>query len=138
MDPKKPSYTTLGKVTNYALKNTKEMDTYGHIDLQLFVYLIGIVLYVISFIFLFQKNTEYLAWIFSFMINVIFPLTWVGDVMSYPMNSYTGYLLGCISIGIILEFTALLMTIITNSIIIIITIIIINSLCNIINIIIFH
>ena len=117
MDPKKPSYTTLGKVTNTALKNTKVIDTYGHIDLQLFIYLIGIVLYVISFIFLFQKKTEYLAWIFSFMINIIFPLIWVGDVMEYPFNSYKGYLLGCISIAIIFEFTALLMTIITNSII---------------------
>ena len=117
MDPKKPSYTTLGKVTNAALKNTKEMDSFGHIDLQLFVYLMAIVLYVINFIFLFQKNTEYLAWIFSCMINVLFPLTWVGGVMSYPINSYTTYLLGCISIAIILEFTALLMTIITNSII---------------------
>ena len=117
MDPKKPSYTTLGKVTNTALKNTKVIDTYGHIDLQLFIYLIGIVLYVISFIFLFQQKTEYLAWIFSFMINIIFPLIWVGDVMEYPFNSYKGYLLGCISIAIIFEFTALLMTIITNSII---------------------
>jgi len=117
MDPKKPSYTNLGKVTNADLKNTKEIDTYGHLDLQLFVYLTGIMLYVVSFIFLFQKNTEYLAWIFSFMINILFPFTWFWDVMKYPINSYTGYLLGCISIGIIFEFTALLMTIITNSII---------------------
>ena len=117
MDPKKPSYTTLGRVTNYALKNTKEIDTYGHIDLQLFIFLMGIVLYVVNFIFLFQKNSEYLAWIFSFMINFLFPITWVGDIMSYPFNPYTGYLLGCISIALIFEFTALLMIIITNSII---------------------
>ena len=71
MDPKKPSYTNLGRVTNTALKNTKEIDTYGHLDLHLFVYLTGIVLYVVSFIFLFKRFQFFPSLLIKFSLHIL-------------------------------------------------------------------
>ena len=98
-------------------KNAIEIDTYGHINLSLGLFVMMIALYVVDFVYLFQSKTEYLAWVFAFILNILFPISWAMDVMKYPRSSYKYYLTGCIFVGIILEFTALLITLITNSII---------------------
>ena len=95
----------------------KDTDMYDHINLGLAFFVMVVILYVINFIYLFKKNTEYLAWILAFILNAIFPITWVMSIMKYPGSTYKNYLFGCITIGLILEFTALLITVITNSIV---------------------
>ena len=109
MDTKKPKFKTVG--------GDMSMDISGHINLGLSLFVTTIVLHVINFIYLFKPNTEYLAWIFSVILNLLFPITWIIDVMKYPFGTYKMYMLGCIGVGIILECTALIMTVITNSII---------------------
>jgi len=114
---KEKNYVSLGRITTSALKNAKEIDTYGHINLGLGLFVMMVALYVIDFVYLFKSKTEYLAWIFAFILNIVFPISWVMDVMKYPTNKYKYYLTGCLLVGIIIEFVALLITLITNSII---------------------
>jgi len=98
-------------------KTAIDIDIYGHINLSLGLFVMMIALYVIDFVYIFQSKTEYLAWIFAFIMNILFPFSWAMEVMKYPNSTYKYYLTGCLMIGIILEFVALLITLITNSII---------------------
>ena len=76
-----------------------------------------IVLYITTFVFLFKNKTEYLAWIFGFIVNTLFPLTWIPAFLEYPMTNYKIYLMVCIFVGLVLEFVAILINIISNSIV---------------------
>lgn len=114
---KEKNYVSVGRITTTTLKNAKEIDVYGHINLSLALFVAMVALYVVDFVYLFQSKTEYLAWIFAFIMNIAFPISWVMDVMKYPSSTYKFYLTGCLFIGIILECVALLITLMTNSII---------------------
>jgi hypothetical protein len=123
MDPdlgtkkKEKSYVSLGRITTSTLKNAKEIDIYGHINLSLALFVTMVALYIVDFVYLFQYKTEYLAWIFAFIMNIILPISWALEVMKYPTSTYKYYLTGCLMVGILLEFVALLITLMTNSII---------------------
>jgi len=123
MDPnlgnkkKEKNYVSVGRITTSALKNAKGIDFYGHINLSLTLFVTMVALYVVDFVYLFKSKTEYLAWVFAFIMNVVFPISWAMDVMKYPTSAYKYYLTGCLFIGIFFEFMALLFTLITNSII---------------------
>ena len=52
-----------------------------HTNVNIVTYLITIVLYVISFTFLFRKDTtEYIVWILIFILNFVTPLLWSTDM----------------------------------------------------------
>jgi hypothetical protein len=98
-------------------KNFKpeDLETNAHLDIGTVSFLSWIGLYIVCFVYLFQSNTEYLAWIFSLIVNVLFPITWMMDVMEYPISNYKIYMLGCVIVGFIIELVALIITLITNS-----------------------
>jgi len=87
------------------------------LDMSFIFFITEIALYITTFVFLFQDKTEYLAWIFGFIVNTLFPLTWIAAFLEYPMTNYKGYLMVCIFVGLVLEFVALLITVISNSIV---------------------
>lgn len=121
MDPssgKKKNYVRLGgNPMNSALKNATEIDTYGHINLSLALFVMMVALHVVNFVYLFSSKTEYLSWIFAFILNILFPISWAMDLMKYPNGTYKYYLTGCLILGIVFEFIALLIILTTNSII---------------------
>jgi hypothetical protein len=47
------------------------------------------ILLIINFVFLFKKNTYYISWIIGFVLFVLYPFTWVGDVLKYSKLSNT-------------------------------------------------
>lgn len=50
-------------------------------NIGIITYIITIVLYIISFYFLFKNNsTEYITWIMLFILNFVTPLLWIGDM----------------------------------------------------------
>ena len=108
---------SLVKTAGSSTNSITEINMYGHLNLSLALFMTIIALYVVDFVYLFQSKTEYLAWIFAFMLNILFPISWAMDIMKYPTTNYKYYLIGCIVVGIILELTALLIILITNSII---------------------
>lgn len=95
---------------------TENLEENAHLDIGIISFLSWIGLYIVCFVFLFQSKTEYLAWIFAVIVKFLFPITWIMDVMEYPMSNYKGYMLGCIVVGFVLELVALIITLITNSI----------------------
>ena len=51
-------------------------------NVNIVTYLVTIVLYIISFTYLFRKDsTEYITWILLFILNFVTPLLWVTDMM---------------------------------------------------------
>ena len=47
-------------------------------------YVLCIVVYIISFIYLFNyKSTEYIAYIITFILNCIFPFIWLEDLQKF-------------------------------------------------------
>lgn len=82
------------------------------------------ILLIIHFIFLFKKNTSYISWIIGFVLFVIFPFTWLEDILNYSKmielkgNTETKmyYWATVVSLifAAILEITTLIMTIVTN------------------------
>ena len=72
------------------------------LDMSFIFFMTEIVLYITTFVFLFKNKTEYLAWIFGFIVNTLFPLTWIAALLEYPMTNYKGYLMVCVFVGLIL------------------------------------
>ena len=75
----------------------------------IFHYFLCIILYIVCFIYIFNyKRTEYMAYIFAFIINFVYPFTWLLDfriinkskIRSYPM--YAGLFLQFLSLFFIL------------------------------------
>lgn len=79
------------------------------------------ILLIINFVFLFKRNTSYISWIIGFVLFVIYPFTWIGDVLKYSKLSnttgtkvfYWGTILSLI-IAIAFEITTLIIVIMTN------------------------
>ena len=81
-------------------------------------YVLCVVVYIISFIYLFNyKSTEYIAYIITFILNCIFPIIWLEDLQKFlrfhgtRMMMYKVY---SILLSSILVFIALFLVIITN------------------------
>ena len=81
-------------------------------------YILSIILYIISFKFLFQdKSTEYITSIFLFILNSVFPFLWIEDfrrfykLTSSRLMQYKGLGLG---ISCFFIFIGMLMVLITN------------------------
>jgi hypothetical protein len=81
-------------------------------------YILSIILYIISFKFLFQdKSTEYITSIFLFILNSVFPFLWIEDFRRFytltgsPLMKYKGWGLGISSIFV---FIGMLLVLITN------------------------
>ena len=52
-----------------------------HTNIGIVVYLLSIVLYIVCFVYLFEKNsTEYIVWIVLFILNFITPVIWMMDM----------------------------------------------------------
>ena len=85
---KKNSVRIGGNTINSALKNATEIDTYGHINLSLALFVMMVALHVVNFVYLFKWKTEYLSWIFAFILNIIFPISWAMDLTKYPNGTY--------------------------------------------------
>jgi hypothetical protein len=52
-----------------------------HTNVGIVVYLLSIVLYIVCFAYLFEKNsTEYIVWIVLFILNFITPVIWMMDM----------------------------------------------------------
>ena len=48
------------------------------------IFFICIVLYILSFVFLYQRGiTEYIAYVFVFIVNFIFPFVWLKDYRQF-------------------------------------------------------
>ena len=81
------------------------------------------ILLIINFVFLFKKNTSYISWIFGFVLFVLYPFTWIEELLKHSkyINSsatdtkvlYWGTIVS-ILIAIILEITTLIIVIMTN------------------------
>lgn len=82
------------------------------------------ILLIIHFIFLFKKNTSYIAWIIGFVLFTIYPFTWIEDALTYSKTTvpkgntetkiyYWGTVISLI-FAVVLEITTLIMIIMTN------------------------
>ena len=81
-------------------------------------YILSIILYIISFKFLFQdKSTEYITSIFLFILNSVFPFLWIEDFRRFykltasPLMKYKAWGLG---ISCFFIFIGMLLVLITN------------------------
>jgi hypothetical protein len=95
------------------------MGSLSNKEIMRFVYyILSIILYIISFKFLFQdKSTEYITSIFLFILNSVFPFLWIEDFRQFytltgsPLIKYKGWGLGISSIFV---FIGMLLILITN------------------------
>ena len=87
-------------------------------QMRVVYYIFCIVLYCISFKYLFEnKNTEYVVYVFVFIINCVFPFLWIGDfrnIVSLVNSPLLNYKSTCIAIGSIIVFVALFLVLLTN------------------------
>ena len=86
--------------------------------LRFVYYILSIILYIISFKFLFQdKSTEYITSIFLFILNSVFPFLWIEDFRRFykltasPLMKYKALGLG---ISCFFIFIGMLLVLITN------------------------
>ena len=87
-------------------------------DFKVIYYLLCIIFYIISFVYLFDyKSTEYIAYIITFILNCIFPFIWLEDLqmMFSKYNSvFMKYKVYSIFVSNILVFLAFILVVITN------------------------
>ena len=94
-------------------------------NINIVTYLITIVLYIISFTYLFRKDsTEYMVWILLFVLNFVTPLLWITDMFklfetvgqkmpSYNKNVFSyGFL--SLMVSFFLTFVGLFMVLLKN------------------------
>ena len=89
---------------------------------RVFYYIISIILYIISFKFLLDhRNTTYISYIFTFIINVLSPFLWIEDYLKIRSIASESALLLYKTIGIafgcILTFVGLFLVLITNDLV---------------------
>lgn len=71
-------YNELPEFDTIRLKEFIQEET----NISIITYLITIVLYILSFIYLFKNDsTEYIVWILIFILNFITPMIWFTDMM---------------------------------------------------------
>jgi len=87
------------------------IDALIHLDIFTGSFFTGIALTVICIVYLFDKNTEYLSWIFGMVLMVILPVSWLGNFWYSSNSNYKLYITFCLFFGIILNFAAILMLI---------------------------
>ena len=88
-----------------------QIDEFIHLDIFTGSFLTGLALTVICIVYLFEKDTEYICWIFGIFLLVLLPITWVGDFISSSNSKYKWYVGFCLFFGIILNFAAILMVV---------------------------
>lgn len=104
----------LGKdtiLTEKYFSKGNTLDNYIHLDIFTGSFFTGIILIIICIIYLFKQNTEYLSWIFGLVLLVVLPLTWITNFIKSGNSIYKLYIAFCLFLGIILNFTAVLMVI---------------------------
>ena len=109
-----PDKMQLGKNTIltekvFSKSKADQIDEFIHLDIFTGSFLTGLALTVICIVYLFEKDTEYICWIFGIFLLVLLPITWVGDFISSSSSKYKWYVGICLFFGIILNFTAILM-----------------------------
>ena len=105
----------LGKgtiLTEKVYNEEKIVDNYLHLDIFTGSFFTSIALSIICIVFLFNKKTEYLSWIFGLILISLTPLTWLSNFYISSNSPYKLYVSICLFCGIILNFTAILMVII--------------------------
>lgn len=51
---------------------------------KVILYFVSIIMYIVSFVYLFkQKSAEYIVYVFIFIVNAIFPFTWIEDFYNF-------------------------------------------------------
>jgi hypothetical protein len=104
----------LGKdtiLTEKYFSKGNTLDNYIHLDIFTGSFFTGIILIIICIVYLFKSNTEYLSWIFGLVLLVVLPLTWITNFIKSGNSIYKLYIAFCLFLGIILNFTAVLMVI---------------------------
>ena len=99
-------------------------DVTKHIDLKLGSFIIPIIMYIASFPYtLNNKTSEYVAWILITFLNVVFPFTFVKELMALTSKNVakgatSGYAMvystASIIIAYLLQFIALLFVVLKN------------------------
>lgn len=56
---------------------------------KIILYFVSIIMYIVSFIYLFKhKTTEYVGYVFVFIINALFPFTWIEDFYNFVKYNF--------------------------------------------------
>jgi hypothetical protein len=98
---------------------------YNNSDSKLVVlYFIVIILYIINFVYLFKRDhSEYIAYVFVFIVNGIFPMIWIKDFHDFIANANFGstlveslmkYREWSVYTALFLQFIALFLVVIKN------------------------
>ena len=95
----------------YSKSKAEQIDEFIHLDIFTGSFLTGVILTIICIVYLFEKNTEYICWIFGIVLLVLLPITWLGDFMMSSNSKYKWYVGFCLFFGIILNFAAILMVV---------------------------
>lgn len=121
-----PSFieNTMAKITPKTNIDTSTKQQWSHLDMGTAVFVTCIILFSICFSYLIPSsykdpdvfNIQFIALIISLCVTFIFPLSWFSSVIEYPPKNTKYYILICVFVGIILEFVALLMTMLTNNV----------------------
>lgn len=108
---------TMEKIAPKTNIDTSTEQQWSHLDIGTASFVTCIILFSICFSYLIpiSSKVKFIALIISLCITFIFPLTWVSSAINYPDKNTKYYILVCIFVGVIFEFTALLMTFLTTN-----------------------
>lgn len=111
-------------ITNIAEKmapksniDTSTKEQWNHLDVGTASFVTCIIAFCICFSYLVPRSSKirFIALVICLCITAIFPLSWMSSVINYPSRNTKYYILTCLFVGIILEFTALLMSVLSNN-----------------------
>jgi hypothetical protein len=113
--------------SSYDIIDTVKIKTFivEQTNTSIVVYFITIILYIISFTYLFKKDsTEYIVWVLLFILNFITPIIWFGDMLELfslvtkytPAFDTNMYMYGfvCLCVTFLLTFIGLFMVLLKN------------------------
>jgi hypothetical protein len=109
--------TALAKIAPKINIDTSIKQQWSHLDVGTAVFVTCIIVFSICFSYLIPRsynseyvyNIQFIALIIALCFTFIFPLSWVSSIVNYPTRNTQYYILVCIFVGIIFQFTALLM-----------------------------
>ena len=108
---------TLEKIAPKTNVDTSTAQQWSHLDIGTATFVTCIIIFSVCFSYLIPRssNVKFIALIVALCITFIFPLSWVSSIVNYPTRNTQYYILVCIFVGIIFQFTALLMTFLTTN-----------------------
>ena len=108
---------TMDKIAPKTNVDTSTAQQWSHLDIGTASFVTCIILFSICFSYLIPRSSKvkFIALIVALCITFIFPLSWVSSAINYPERNTQYYILVCIFIGVIFQFTSLLMTFLTTN-----------------------